>query len=136
MNVLGVTPILNVTSVTDTFTWFAKLGWEKGFEWGDPPQFGSVCAGNFNIFLCLNGQGSKGKSDVAMTFGPTGDDGADKGAWMSVWVDDVDAVYAKCVAEGLEVTWPPTDMEWGVREMHVRHPDGHVFRISRGTSEE
>ena len=25
---------------------------------------------------------------------------------------------------------PPTDEPWGVREMHVRHPDGHVFRIS------
>jgi hypothetical protein len=23
-------------------------------------------------------------------------------------------------------------MPWGVREMHVRHPDGHVFRISKG----
>ena len=25
-----------------------------------------------------------------------------------------------------------TDMPWGVREMYVRHPDGHVFRISKG----
>ena len=25
--------------------------------------------------------------------------------------------------QGLEVTWPPTDMPWGVREMHVRHSD-------------
>jgi len=23
-------------------------------------------------------------------------------------------------------------MPWNVREMHLRHPDGHVFRISRG----
>jgi hypothetical protein len=21
---------------------------------------------------------------------------------------------------------------WNVREMHIRHPDGHVFRISKG----
>jgi hypothetical protein len=26
-------------------------------------------------------------------------------------------------------------MPWNVREMHVRHPDGHVFRISRGIGE-
>ena len=32
----------------------------------------------------------------------------------------------------IEVTWPPTDMPWNVREMHIRHPDGHVFRISCG----
>ena len=51
---------------------------------------------------------------------------------MSWWVEDVDAVYEECVKQGIEVTWPPTDMPWNVREMHVRHPDGHVFRIGRG----
>jgi hypothetical protein len=35
----------------------------------------------------------------------------------------------------LEVTWPPTDMPWNAREMHVRHPDGHVFRVSQGIEE-
>ena len=48
------------------------------------------------------------------------------------WVDDVDAVHQRCLQHGLDITWPPTNMPWGVREMHVRHPDGHVFRISRG----
>lgn len=28
--------------------------------------------------------------------------------------------------------WQKGYMDWGVREMHVRHPDGHVFRISKG----
>ena len=67
-----------------------------------------------------------------MTFGPDGDETADKGVWMSIWVDDVDAIHRRCLEQGLDVAWPPTDMPWGVREMHVRHPDGHVFRISRG----
>ena len=58
-----------------------------------------------------------------------------RGAWMSVWVDDVDAVHQHCLEQGLEVTWPPEDMPWRVREMHVRHPDGHVFRIGRGLDE-
>ena len=51
-------------------------------------------------------------------------------------VEDVDEVHQRCVEQGLDVTFPPTDMEWNVREMHVRHPDGHVFRISRGPGEE
>jgi uncharacterized glyoxalase superfamily protein PhnB len=46
-------------------------------------------------------------------------------------VDDVDAVHRRSVEQGLDVTWPPTNMPWNVREMHVRHPDGHVFRISQ-----
>ena len=27
---------------------------------------------------------------------------------------------------------PPTDEPWGVREFHLRHPDGHTFRIGAG----
>jgi uncharacterized glyoxalase superfamily protein PhnB len=59
-------------------------------------------------------------------------DEAEWRVWMSIWVDDVDAIHRQCLEQGLDVAWPPTDMPWGVREMHVRHPDGHVFRISKG----
>jgi catechol 2,3-dioxygenase-like lactoylglutathione lyase family enzyme len=127
----AINPILNVSSVVQSIKWFEKLGWQKGFEWGNPPDFGSVCSGDYAIFLCEDAQGSRGKSNLPMTFGPNGDDRADKGVWMSIWVDDVDAVHQHCLAQGLEVTWLPTDMPWSVREMHVRHPDGHVFRISK-----
>ena len=131
-----LTPILNVSDIRKSFEWFEKLGWKKGWDWGDPPAFGGVCSGACEIFLCQDGQGGRGKSSVQRTFGPDGDDGQEKGVWMSIWVDDVDAVHAHCVAQGLDVTWPPTNMPWGVREMHVRHPDGHVFRISKGIEEE
>ena len=57
---------------------------------------------------------------------------ADKGAWMSIWVEDIDTAYQECLAAGLEITFPPTNMPWEVREMHLRHPDGHVFRVSQG----
>ena len=80
-------------------------------------------------------QGGRGNGGVKMTFGPDGDVTADKGVWMSIWVDDVDAAHRHCLEEGLDVAWPPTDMPWGVREMHVRHPDGHVFRIGTGIEE-
>ena len=129
-------PILNVSDIRDSFAWFAKLGWRKGFEWTpddshDGPGFGSVEAGGCEIFLCRDGQGSRGRGTNRWTFGPDGDETADKGTWMSIWVDDVDAVHKRCLAQGLDITHPPTDEPWGVRECHVRHPDGHVFRISR-----
>ena len=125
-----INPILNVSNIVESFAWFEKLGWQKGWDWGDPPTFGGVRSGTCEIFLCEDGQGGRGKGDVKMTFGPHGDQNADKGVWMSIWVDDVDAVYRHCIEQGIEVTWPPTDHPWGVRETHVRHPDGHVFRIS------
>jgi len=131
----GLTPILNVSNFEASVVWFEKLGWKKGWGWGSPPTFGGVCSGAHEIFLCQDGQGGRGHGGVKSTFGPDGDESADKGVWMSVWVDDVDAVHQNCVAQGLEVAFPPTDMPWGVRELHVRHPDGHVFRISKGLEE-
>jgi predicted enzyme related to lactoylglutathione lyase len=131
----GITPILNVSDIRESFLWFEKLGWRKAWDWGEPPTFGSVRSGLNEIFLCQGAQGGRGRSGVPMTFGPQGDQTADKGVWMSIWVDDVDAVHRTCLEQGVEVTWPPTDMPWNVREMHVRHPDGHVFRVSRGLAE-
>jgi len=132
MRAKGVTPILNVSNILESFAWFQKLGWKKAWDWGDPVTFGGVCSGECEIFLCQDAQGGRGKGTGAATFGSVGADAADKGVWMSIWVDDVDAIHEVCLAQGLEVTWPPTDEPWGVREMHVRHPDGHVFRISKG----
>src|SRR5256714_13432711 len=83
-----------------------KLGWEKGWDWGDPPTFGGVCNGKAEIFLCQNGQGSRG--------GPmpqfVGDDETG-GVWMSWWLESpaaVDEAYKLAVQNELTVTMPPT----------------------------
>jgi catechol 2,3-dioxygenase-like lactoylglutathione lyase family enzyme len=135
MNARRLTPVLNVSDIEESFTWFEKLGWTKAWDWGTPPTFGGVCSGACEIFLCLNGQGGRGRPGHAATFGPDSDEAAETAVWMSVWVDDVDVIHRRCVEQGLEVTWPPTDMAWNAREMHVRHPDGHVFRISQAFEE-
>lgn len=132
MRVHGITPILNVSDIEASFEWFRKLGWEKAWDWNDPADFGGVSSNGFSIFLCLNGQGGRGRSSLKQTFGREGADAAEQGVWMTIWIEDVDAAHEHCLAQGLEVTWPPTDMPWNVREMHVRHPDGHLFRLSRG----
>lgn len=131
-----LTPILNVSDIRQSFAWFEKLGWQKAWDWGTPPTFGGVCSEDCEIFLCQDGQGGRGKSAFPKTFGPESDESAEKAVWMSIWVDDVDAVHRRCVEQGIEITWPPTDMPWSVREMHVRHPDGHVFRVSQGLEKE
>lgn len=128
----GITPILNVSDIAASFAWFEKLGWQKAWDWGDPPSFGAVCSGDVQIFMCVDGQGGRG-----MPTDPAGSswESDGNGAWMSIWVDDVDAIHKHCLEQGIEVTWPPTDEPWNVREMHIRHPDGHVFRISKGFEE-
>ena len=136
MKVDRLTPILNVSDLKRTFEWFEKLGWQKAWDWGNPATFDGVCCDNSEIFLCEGGQGGRGHTGLPNTFGPGSNEALEKGVWMSMWVDDVDAVHAECVENGIEVVWPPSDMPWGVREMHIRHPDGHVFRIGRGIGEE
>jgi hypothetical protein len=48
-----VTPILNVSDLQASFEWFAKLGWEKGWDWcppdADSPTFGAVTADDHEI---------------------------------------------------------------------------------------
>jgi uncharacterized glyoxalase superfamily protein PhnB len=137
MNARKVVPILNVSDIAASFAWFAKLGWEKAFQWPDTvdqdaePDFGGVRSAECEIFLCRDGQGSRGRGTNASTGGPGSDQRSDKGVWMAILVKDPDAVYERCLAEGLEVTLPVADQPWGIRELHVRHPEGHVLRIGR-----
>ena len=78
-----VTPILNVSDIMESFRWFEKLGWKKGWDWGDPPTFGGICSGECEIFLCQGAQGGRGNGGVKMTFGPDGNDAADKGRMVT-----------------------------------------------------
>ena len=117
MHVDAVVPILNVSSLPDSFAWFEKLGWTRKWEWssdGGEPTFGAVGCDTVEICLCRDGQGGRD----------------DSGVWLAIWTHDIDAVYERCRREDLEVLRPLQDESWGVREMHVRHPDGHVVRVS------
>jgi catechol 2,3-dioxygenase-like lactoylglutathione lyase family enzyme len=120
MKVDGVIPVLNVTDVEASLEWFVKLGFSRGFEWraeGDEVTgFAAVGADGFEIFLCLDGQGGRGEH----------------GTWVFVFVANVDALHETCNREHVEVVVAPRDEPWGVREMHVQHPDGHIIRFGTG----
>jgi uncharacterized glyoxalase superfamily protein PhnB len=148
MKIHGITPVLNVTSIPASLAWFEKLGWKRGFTWnsggeiadaGDRNEhgeagFGSVCVDEVSIFLCHGGQGSRG---TIMPRFP-GDDETD-GVWMTWWMGspaEVDEMHDAAVKNGFTVTCPPRDEPWGIREFHLRHPDGHMFRVSGGLAEE
>ena len=117
-------PILNVSDWDASASWFEKVGFRPGFSWmaepGAAPTFGSVLWGDVRIFVCVGAQGGRGE----------------QGVWISIFVDDVDEVHARCVRAGLEITREPVDEVWGVREFHLRHPDGHILRIGTGTEED
>jgi catechol 2,3-dioxygenase-like lactoylglutathione lyase family enzyme len=113
----SIAPILNVSDMRASINWFETLGWRTGFTWGEPPTFASVVCGDprgsGEIFLCLNGQGARG-------------------VWMSWFVpshSELYAAYARARELGYEISREPADEPWRIREFHLRHPDGHTFRV-------
>ena len=116
----------------------AGVGQETGI--GDNHQFSGasvpVIAKSFFVKVDRSDAAKANpEGESRMTFGPAGDECGDKCVWILIWVDNVAAVHQRCIDQGLDITWPPTNMPWGVRERHVRHPDGHVFRVSQGMGE-
>lgn len=46
-------------------------------------------------------------------------------------VPDVDGVYTRAQAEGLQPTFAPEDADWGERYFHITDPDGHELSFAR-----
>lgn len=104
-------PILNVKSVPASIDYYVdKLGFQKEWDWGSPPEFACVQRDDVRIFLCYDGQGATGM-------------------WISVFLQDVDALYEDYKKTGAIIRQPPTSFPWGVREMNVEDLDGHRLRM-------
>jgi hypothetical protein len=150
MKLTHVSPILNVSDVPASIAWFEKLGWERCFSWNEggmiagaadrnehgPAHFAGIANGDVQLFLCKDGQGSRGTPPDLAALARAGgriDDDNTGGVWMSWWVKtpaEVDEAYQFALKHNIAVTWPPTNEPWGVRECRIVHPDGHTFRIS------
>jgi catechol 2,3-dioxygenase-like lactoylglutathione lyase family enzyme len=113
----GLTPILNVSDFGASMEYYTqKLGFRKLWDWGEPPDFGCVKRDAIEIFFCRGGQGQPG-------------------TWMSIFVDDANALHEEMRAKGAKIVMPPTDEPWGMREFHVEDPDGHTIRFGHSTPE-
>ena len=109
-----VVPILSVRDIQASFEYYvAKLQFEKRWDWGDPATFGCVALGSAEIFFCQGGQGHAG-------------------TWMSIFIDDIDDYYSHINQLGADIVVGPVDEPWGMREIHVRDPDGHILRVGTG----
>ena len=84
-----VTPILRVADVTTSIAYYRdRLGFETSFTYGDPPTFAGVRRDGVEVFLCRDEQGNPG-------------------TWMSLWVDDVDALHGELRRRGADIRQLP-----------------------------
>ena len=107
-----IIPILKVQDIGVSMDYYINtLGMQKEWEWGDPTEFASVGGEGFSVFL----QQDNPQSVASQT--------------IYVEVDNVDSVFQHVKAHGGEVAQAPTDCPWGMREMHMKDPSGHLIRI-------
>jgi catechol 2,3-dioxygenase-like lactoylglutathione lyase family enzyme len=104
-------PIFTVRDLRATQRYYRDaLGFKLDWEYGEPPDFASVSRGDGVLFMC---QGCPGRT----------------GAWVMMFTPDVDRLHEELRRKEAIIKMPPTDMPWGVREMHVEDPDGNVMRF-------
>lgn len=109
-------PILYSTDVSKSIAYFVEqLKFENKWEWDSPPTFGGVYRDDVEIFFCKDYQGNPA-------------------TWIALVVDNVDEYYALIKDSGAKILTVPDTKEWGMREMLVECPDGHIVRIGHNTS--
>jgi predicted enzyme related to lactoylglutathione lyase len=109
MEVLSSRVLLRPTDFERSFRFYAEnLGLHAYREWSSGSTRGVVffLGGGF---LELSGSSPTGASESASL-------------WLQV--RDVDAVGHELEEAGVDIIEVPTDKPWGLREMHIRDPDG------------
>lgn len=99
--------VLQVPDVRTALAWFRDA---LGFE-VEPYEDGSAY-----------GYARRGDVSFHVARGP------DPHLWSAyVYVDDVQALYEELRERGAEIVQPPADKGYGLRDLLVRGPDGHLL---------
>ena len=110
MNFLGLV-VKDLDAATEFYT--DKLGLEVNIKESIPEQYTQFETNGGAVFALLTGFEKEG---------------IDQPFDAALVVPDIDAVYEKWVANGVELLGEPHDMPFG-RTAFARTPDGHVLRI-------
>src|SRR4029450_4346386 len=50
---------------------------------------------------------------------------------ITIEVDDLDAVYDRATTSGIDIAYPLTHEDWGLRRFFVRDPNGTVINVTQ-----
>ena len=96
-----------------------RLGFTITFEWGEPPQY-IVTNRDDNVFVHF--------SKTAQ------ESGGSNGAEIYIFAHDVDAIYEEFLANGVEITTPIGDRDYGMRDFDIRDLDGNMLSFAAHVS--
>ena len=112
-----IIPILNVKSFAASMDYYVNvLGFRVEWDWGDPPDVGSVERDDFSIMLVEDGQGHPG-------------------TWIWMGVEDAEQYYEEYKLSGAKIREHPVNYPWAY-EFRVEDLDGHVIRIGSGPKDD
>jgi uncharacterized glyoxalase superfamily protein PhnB len=114
----GVQPVLQVADMSAALAYYKALGFEVDFVAGDPPVHARVSSGDRDH-----------ASAVRLRLVPFGGGGArpDRGYYWIHVGRDLDGLFAKMQAAGVDIVSEPTLQPWGLRDFRIRDTDGHLF---------
>ena len=98
----GAAAIINVRDVAQTLLWYQnELGLQIEFAWGDPVVHGSVRAGNTSFHF------------------QQADHTAPATTYMTLYVDELDTLFADIQRRDVHIVSEPEVMPWGMRAFMV-----------------
>ena len=113
-NFVLAVPILPCADIEETIAFYVqRLGFEREWVAGDPPEDGGVRRGEVQIYFMRNAELAAQACDRE----------------VMLFVEHVDALHAEHTSRGAAVE-PLRDEPWGLREYSVSDPHGHRLRFA------
>lgn len=101
-------PILSVTHLEDALKYYEQvLGFQIGWEWGDPPHRASVCRDHVEVNLSQSSEANPRISKVYFQ------------------MSGVDAFYRRIEGAGAKISVPLGDRAYGMRDFRIVDPSGN-----------
>lgn len=117
--ILGAVPIVPVSSIKDSLTWYEKLGFvPRTDEDGDADNYALLTLGA--VELHLRQVNSSEKLDAEANANG-----------VYVRVEGLDALHDEFKGKGLSSLKGVQDTQWGMREFALSDPDGTLLRFGQ-----
>ncbi len=116
-----VLPHVNYQSLAEAIAWLTRaFGFQEYYRYGDGPSGGQMWAGKTAIQVRQAGE--RQRSPRELGYGTQS---------LTVFVDDVDAHYARAKAAGAKILEEPHETEYGEYQYAAEDLDGHHWLFSR-----
>ena len=115
---VGAATIFAVRDIAASTTFYRDgLGFAVSFEYGNPTFYVCLCRDDVQLHLVTEGIAKRQAGESA----------------LSIFVMNVDTIYAEFMGRGISTIKPPADYDYGMREFDLLDPDGNRLIFGKAT---